>query len=300
MTTSKTSKLLIVNTFLLVLILALLLFGNFGKFKSYLGYPISDSEETLDLSDEAEQEHYYPKQEPLQVDFAGLKNDTIPLPVQIMELITEQLEGYNWNDEFEEKDLYSIRHETIFATQFPSKTAPFKKWIVLTFSNYGSNYYHAATGRISLFEFQKERHLWQLTKYFAAFGYGNEYGEVPLGCALVRIGNNDKYAVIIHTSYSGNSGHEMETKSVYAEVDKSFEPVLDFTCYEYYNDPPQNSSYIEGHFDMRIIPDDKPWFDIETKREGTKWNDQTPGAVKRFEFNGVEYAEIENEGLKNN
>jgi hypothetical protein len=43
---------------------------------------------------------------------------------------------------------------------------------------------------------------------------------------------------------------------------------------------------------MRFLKSNKAWFDIETKSDETKWNDKTPGAVKRFEFNGEEYVRV--------
>jgi hypothetical protein len=164
--------------------------------------------------------------------------------------------------------------------------------IIITFSNYTGNLYHAAAGRISLFEFQKDQQNWQLAKYYPAFGYGTEYGMEPLGCELVRIGTKNKYAVIVQTNYSGNGGHEVESQSVYAEVDSKFQLVFDFTNYEYYNDPPEGFEYSEGYQNMRIPVSNKPWFDIETKSEETEWNDNTSGAVKRFVFNGKEYVEV--------
>ena len=111
----------------------------------------------------------------------------------------------------------------------------------------------------------------------------------PLWCKIVRIGTNNKYALIVQTNYSGNGGHELETQSVYSEVGCSFELVFDFTNYEHYEDYPKDFEYTEGYSNMRIVKSNKAWFDIETRCEGTEMNDNTPGTVKRFVFNGKEY-----------
>ncbi len=240
--------------------------------------------------DEDTDEKYYHKQVPVKADFEELKNDTIPLPDETIKLITAELGGFNWNEEFQEEDLPEMYHETIFAKQFPSNSAPSRKLIILTFSNNVGNFSHASAGRISLFEFERDNKNWKMTRNFLAFGNGNEYGYEPLGCELIRIGYNNKYAVIVHTSYSGQ-GHEKESKAVYSEVDESLELVFDFTSYEYYNSYPEDIEYTDGYSDMRILKSNKAWFDIETKSEDNEWNDKTPGAVKHFVFRGEEYVE---------
>lgn len=281
-------KILILNSILLIMILALLIILNWDVLINKFPHKPAELYEP-DNEDNSEVK-YYTKQDSLKADFEELKNDTIPLPDEIIKIIEPELEGFNWNEEFSEEDLHDIFHETIFAQQFPSDHSPLKNFIVITFCNYDGNYYHAAAGRISLFEFEKDRKSWHMTRSFLAFGNGNEYGYEPLGCELVRIGYNNKYAVIVHTSYSGQ-GHEKESKAVYSEVDESFELVFDFTSYEYYNDYPKNIDYIDGYSNMRILKSNKVWFDIETKSEMNEWNDKTPGAVKHFVFNGEEYVE---------
>jgi hypothetical protein len=289
-------KILILNSALLIMILGLLIILNWDVLRNKFSHKPtelyeSENEDNSDLK-------FYPKQDSLKADFEGLKNDTIPLPDEITKIIKPELEGFNWNEEFNEEDLNGIFHETIFARQFPSDHSPLKNFVVITFSNHDGNFYHAAAGRISLFEFEKDHRSWHLTRKFLAFGNGNEYGYEPLGCELVQIGNNNKYAVIVHTSYSGQ-GHEKETKSVFAEVDESFELVLDFTSYEYYNDYPKDIDYTDGYSQMRILKSNKAWFDIETKSEGTEWGDKTPGAIKHLVFNGEEYVEAKRNLIKN-
>jgi len=232
----------------------------------------------------------YLKQDSIKMDFEDLINDTIQIADEIIKIVSTELNDYNWNEEFQEEDLYSIYHETIFTRYFLSDSTSDRKFIVITFSNHVGNFCHAAAGRISLFEFENDRQNWYLDRSYLAFGFGNEYGLEPLGCELIRIGNNNKYAVIVHTSYSGQ-GHEKETKAVFAEVDESFELVFDFTSFEYYNDYPKDIEYTDGYSEMRILKSNKAWFDIETKREGTGWGDKTPGSVKHFVFDGEEYVE---------
>jgi len=282
-------KLLILNSILLILILALLILLNWDVLINKFTHKPAELYE-IDNEDNSEVK-YYVKQDSLEADFKELKNDTILLPDEIIKSITTELEGFNWNEEFSEENLHGIFHKTIFARQFPSDHSPLKKFIVIAFSNHDGNFYHAAVGRISLFEFEKDYRSWHLTRRFLAFGNGNEYGYEPLGCELVRIGYNNKYAVIVHTSYSGQ-GHEKETKAVFAKVGESFELVFDFTSYEYYNDYPQDIEYTDGYSDMRIIKSNKAWFDIETKSEWSEWGDKTPDEVKRFTFNGEEYVEV--------
>lgn len=130
-----------------------------------------------------------------------------------------------------------------------------------------------------------------MTRSFLAFGNGNEYGLEPLGCELVRIGKNNNFAVIVHTSYSGNGGHEKKSQLVYSVIGEELKPVFDFTAYEYYFDYPKDIEYTDGYSNMRILKSNKAWFDIETKSEDSEWHDKTPGAVKHFVFNGEEYVE---------
>jgi hypothetical protein len=281
-------KILILNSILLIMILALLIILNWDVLINKFTHKPAELYET-DNEDNSEVK-YYAKQDSLKADFEELKNDTIPLPGEIIKIIEPELEGFNWNDEFQEEDLPEMYHETIFAQQFPSNNAPSRKLIILTFSNNVGNFSHASAGRISLFEFKRDNKSWQLTRNYLAFGTGNEYGYEPLGCELVRIGYNDKYAVIVHTSYSGQ-GHEKETKAVFAEVDEAFELVFDFTSYEYYNNYPEDIEYTEGYSSIRILKSNKTWFDIETKSEDTEWGDKTPGAIKQLVFNGEEYVE---------
>jgi len=280
------NKLLILNSILLVIILTILLMVNFNKLKKL----VRNSDDLHESSyDNYPDIRYYPKQDSLDVDLSGLEIDTIPLPEEITETISAELEAYNWNDEFQTEDLYNIYHETVLASQVPQDTKASPGFVVITFSNHGGNHFHVARGRISLFEFQKQNHDWKLTRKYLAFGNGTENGIEPLWCKLVRIGSNNKYALIVQTNYSGNGGHEIETQSIYSEVGCSFELVFDFTNYEHYEDYPKDIEYTEGNSNMRFLKSNKSWFDIETKAEGTEWNDITLGAVKRYVFNGKEY-----------
>jgi hypothetical protein len=289
MSTSSTNKLLIINSILLVIILTVLLIVNFGKLKNILvknpdGLYEAGNNDYPDIT-------YFPKQDTLESDMSGLENDTIPLPEEIIETITTELQAFNWNDEFQTEDLYNISHETVFAMQFSLGPQTSKGFIVVTFSNHGGNYSHVARGMISLFEFQVQNKEWKLTRKYLAFGYGTESGMEPLWCKLVRIGNNNKYALIVQTNYSGNGGHELETQSIYSEVGCTFELVFDFRNYEHYEEYPKDFEYTEGNSNMRFLKSNKAWFDIETKAEETEWNDITLGAVKRYVFNGKEYVE---------
>jgi hypothetical protein len=286
---TSTNKLLILNSVLLVIILVVLVLINFDKLENNSEENQDNTEEPV--SEDYPEERFYPKQDSIKVDFDDLKNDTIPLPDEIIQAIATELEGYNWNNEFQDEDLFNIYHETVFADEFPSGKKLSKKLIVVVYSNHGRNMYHAARGRLSLFEFQKENQNWQLTRKYFAFGIGTEYGYEPLWCKLVHIGSNNKYALIVQTNYSGIGGHEMENQSVYAEVGCSFELVLDFINYEHYEDYPKDFEYTEGYSNMRIMKSNKEWFDIETQSEGNEWNDNAPGKPKRFVFNGEEYVE---------
>jgi hypothetical protein len=232
---------------------------------------------------------YFPKQDSLYIDMSGMERDTIPLPDEIIETITNELEAFNWNDEFQTEDLFNISHETIFAKQFSLDSKASKGFVVVTFSNHGGNYSHVARGRISLFEFQKQNKKWKLTRKYLAFGNGTENGMEPIWCKLLLIGSNNKYALIVQTNYSGNGGHEIETQSVYSEVGCSFENVFEFINYEHYEDYTKDFEYTEGYSNMRFLKSNKSWFDIETKAEDTEWNDITLSAVKRYVFNGNEY-----------
>lgn len=287
MTSPSTNKLIIFNSILLVIILAVLIFMNFDKLENKLVENQDYTDEPV--SEDYPEERFYPKQDSLKVDIKSLKNDTIQLPVEIIKTMATELESYNWNNEFQEEDLFNIYHETVFAKQFPSDKKLPNKLIVITFSNHGGNLYHAALGRLSLFEFQKENQNWQLTRKYFAFGYGTEYGDEPLWCKLVQIGSNNKYALIVQTNYSGNGGHEVENQSVYAEVGCSFELVFDFINYEHYEDYPNDIEYSEGYSNMRILETEKEWFDIETQIEGSESYSIAPGKPIRFVFNGKEY-----------
>lgn len=271
------------------IILAVLLIANLSILMNWFGvhtYGVYKTE-----YEEYPEDQNYPKQDSAKVDFDRLKNDTIPLPSGIIQLIESELNDFNWNKAFQEKELYNLFHETIFAEQFPSDTKTSKRYIALIFSNHVGNFYHAARGLISLFVMQHQEKSWQITRKYLAFGYGDEFGLEPLWCKLKHIGSNNKYALIVQTSYSGNGGHDMQTQSVYTELNQSFEQVFTFKNYEYYFDYPQDVEYTEGYSSMRFLESKKAWFDIETKSEGIKWVDKTPGAVKRFVFNGKEYVE---------
>lgn len=289
MSRELTNKLLILNSILLGIILSMLLILNFdGLVKRFSHSKAETPKKEIEWYGP---ERHYPVQDSLKSFFEGLKNDTIKLPDQITEIITTKLNGFNWNNEFQDEDVSHMYHETIFAQEFPPDQGPLRKWIVLTFSNFARNHYQLAWGKVSLFEFQKEDEYWRMTQNFIAFGHGDQNGFVPLGCELVRIGRNNKYAVIIHTSYSGRRGQETETKTVYMEVDGAFESVFDFTSYENYNDYPPCYSYREGYTEMRIIESDKARFDIVTKSEEADWEDITFGVVKHFVFTGAIYEE---------
>lgn len=290
MSTHGTNKLLIFNSVLLILILAVLLIVNFNKLKDKFveNLEIIEEIDNIDYPDI----RYFPKQDSLEVDFSGLKNDSISLPNEIIKTITTELNAFNWNDEFQTEELYNLVHETIFAKQYAVNTKPSKGMIVITFSNHGDNHSHVARGILSLFEFQKLNNDWQLTQKYIAFGIGTEYGLEPIWCKLVHIGSNNKYAVIVQTNYSGNGGHEIEIQSIYSEVGCSFELVFDFRNYEHYEDYPKYFEYTEGYSNMRIVKSDKAWFNIDTKSEDAEWNGKTHGAVKRYVFNGKEYVLI--------
>jgi hypothetical protein len=290
MITPSTNKLLILNSILLVLILSILIILNFNKLKNKI---VKNSEENYEtIYEDYTDIKYYPKQDSLKVNLEGLKNDTIQLPGELIEQMAAELERFNWNDEFQERDLDTMYHETIFAKKTPSTNPSTNKFIVIVFSNYRGNHSHVSYGKLSLFECEKMHQNWQMTRKYLAFGYGTEYGLEPNWCKLVQIGRDSKYAVLVQTNYSGNGGHELETQSIYSEVGCLFELVFDFRNYEHYEDYPQEIEYTEGYSDLRFLKSNKAWFDIETKSEDTEWNDKTPGAVKRFVFNGKEYAEV--------
>ena len=183
-------------------------------------------------------------------------------PDNVYEIITHELKSFNWKEPFKEEDLYRIHHTTVFAEYFPSNLSSDRKFMVVVFTNHTGNYFHAASGKMSLFEFQDDPDCRTLTRRYLAFGNGNEYGLEPLGCELVQIGRNKKYAMIVHTSYSGQ-GHEKETKTVFSDLNNEVKPVFEFTNYEYYNDYPADIEYTEGNTDMLIIQSNKEWFDIE-------------------------------------
>ena len=283
------NKLLILISILLVMILTQLLILNYNVLIKKISYIPMDLYEP-DNEDYAE-EKYYAKQESLIADFEELKNDTIPIPHEIIRSIITELEGFNWNEEFQEEDLSIIYHKTVFAKYFPSDHTPDRKFIVVTSSNHIGDFVQAEEDVLSVFEFKEKNRLWDMTHKHLAFGYSNEYGPEPFRCELARIGYNNRYALIEYTGYSGNGGHELQSRLVYSFVGEEIKLVFDFTAYEYYFDYPQDIEYTEGYSDMRIIESNKDWFDIETKSEDSDWNDRTPGVVIHFVFNGEEYVE---------
>ncbi len=282
------NKTLILGSILAVIITGLLFIPRSDDRQKEDGFDLSG----LYVPDSAgaDERRHYEKQDSLISDFEGLQIDTFPLPDDVIEIITHELKSFNWNESFKEEDINSLYHTTVFATRFPSASSHDKKLIVVAFSNHTGNYFHAASGKLSLFEFQEDPDCRTLTRKYLAFGSGNEYGLEPLGCELVQIGRNKKYALIVHTSYSGQ-GHEKETKTVFSDLNNEFKPVFEFTKYEYYNDYPADIEYTEGLSDMRIIINNKEWFDIETKSEGAEWTDKNTGAIKRYDFNGEGYVE---------
>jgi hypothetical protein len=288
MSTPSKNKRLILISILLLLIMAVMLTLNHNALLNTVGPNPSEIYKSANEYDTIEKR--FVKQDTIKVDLDGLKNDSILLQDEIFKTISSELNGSNWNEEFQEEDLCTLYHETIFAKEFSSGNNPTKKLIVITFSNYVGNLYHAAKGRISLFEFQKENQSWQMNRKCLAFGYGTEYGLEPLWCKL-HIGSKNKYAIIVQTDYSGNGGHDMQTQAVYTWIDNSLKLVFDFTNYEYYYNYPEDIEYTDGYSDMRILKSNKTWFDIETKSEESKWNDNSPGAVKLFKFVGKEYVE---------
>jgi len=289
MSRELTNKLLILNSILLAIILSLLLILNFDVLVEKFGYKPTEVAKT-DIEYYG-QKWYYPVQDSLKACFDRLRLDTTELPDEITEIVAAKLKGFNWNNEFQEEDLHSIEHNRIFAQEFPPDRGPLRKWVILTFSNFDSNFYHAARGRVSLFEFQMENQHWRMTRNFIAFGDGDEEGFEPIGCELVRIGRNNKYAAIIHTSYSGQGGHLMEFKSVYLEVDGVFKSAIDFTIFEYNNYLVPFINYSERYLEIQIIESDKAYFDIATKSEDADWEDKTFGVVKHFVFTGEFYEE---------
>jgi len=289
MNASSTNKLLILNSILLVLILAILIILNFNKLKNKFVKNTDNMYEPI--NEDYPDIMYYPQQDSLKVNLEDLKNDTIQLPDELIGQMAIELNRFNWNDEFQEKDLDTMYHETIFAQKVPSIDPSTQKLIVIAFSNYRGNHSHVSYGKLSFFEFEKMQQNWQITRKYLAFGYGTEYGLEPLWCKLVLIGGDSKFAILVQTNYSGNGGHELETQSIYSEVGCSFELVFDFRNYEHYEDYPQEIEYTEGYSNLRFRKSDKSWYDIETKSEDSEWNDKTPGAVKRFVFNGKEYVE---------
>jgi hypothetical protein len=282
----STYKRLIRSSLMVVIILAVLLSLKYDlQIKKFVRRHTG-----IDTTDHSENQ-YYQKQDSLKVDFEGLKNDTIQISGEIIKVIATELEGFNWNEEFKTEDLYSLYHETIFAQQFPSGLVPSGKLIIVTFSNYTGNFSHASAGRLSLFKFWKEHQSWEMISNHLAFGYGDEYGLEPHKCDLVQIGINNRYGLVVHTSYSGNGGHEKQSQLLYTEINQELKLVFDFTSYEYYFDYPQDIEYTDGYSEMRIVKSNKNFFDIETKSEEIKWTDKTPGAVKCFVFDGEEYVE---------
>jgi hypothetical protein len=266
----------------------LLIYFNYINIRSEFSSDSSGSTGITNTADEKEKASS--KQELHKADFYGLRNKTYNLQKHVIELIEANLIRFNWNKALGMEDLFSLYHETIFAQKFPSDHGNGKSLVVITYTNSTANLYHAARGKISLFEFQQKKNNWQMVRNYAGFAYGDEFGMEPRGLKLVRIGVNNRFGLIVHTGYS-NMGHDIESKSVYIEVGQSFKPVFDFTSYEYYYNPPVNIEYTEGHSYMRIVESKKEYFDIETKGEGIEWNDKSAGAVKRFVFNGKEYQE---------
>jgi len=285
---NATKKLLLSIYILLILIVIVVIVIDINKLILKHKFKIIKTDKQTQIYTEKE---FYPIQDTLSADFEKINNDTIPLAVDIRKKIETELKSNNWNNEFHTDELYEIYHETIFAQQFASVNYPIQRQIVVVFTNYTCNLCHACYGRISLFEFHKQLNNWQLTSQFPAFGNGNEYGLEPVWCKLAQIGNKNQYALIVQTTYSGNGGHDKETQSVYTELDGQFKPVFEFTNYEYYNDQPSDITYTEGNSQMRFINTGKSWYDIEAKSENTKWNDKTPGNVKRYVFNGKEFVE---------
>jgi hypothetical protein len=272
---------------ILFVLTAIIAFLNANYRNAFKTSDQGKSELRLNYGDQEIQE---PKGNSVEMDFKGLNNDSVHLPVDICNKITASFQEHNWNDVFNETNISFIYHETIFTGSPAFDNENNSKYIVVVFTNISGNHYHSAKGRISLFEFANTKDTWQLVQKHLVFGYGDEYGLEPLDIELAQIGANDKYALIVHTGYSC-MGHDRETKAVYAWVGSLFLPVFEFTNYEYYEDYPRDIEYNEGYSDMRFLKSNKSWFDIETKSEDTEWDDKTPGAVRRYVFNGKEYVE---------
>ena len=289
MTPLSTKRLLIANSILLVLILFFLFFIHYTDFKnkimSYTSYRYYSSDD--DNEDIAHGE----KQDSKETYFEYLSSYTIDLPLEIVEIMKTELGSFNWKETFEMEDTDQIYHKTVYSHTFPSGQTG-ESFLVVTYSNSSSNHCHICNGRISLFVFREKDSEWNLIRKYPAFGYGDEDAMEPRGIEFLRIGRNNKYAVVVHTGFSGNNGHEMEFKRLYTEVNDSLKLVFDLTSYEYYFNPQPDTEYTEGYSELRILESGKEFFDIETKSEGTEWNDKTTGAVKRFVFNGDEYVQI--------
>lgn len=288
MTPLTTKRLLIANSILLVFILLFLLFVHYTDFKNKIMSYSSYSYHSANTDDE--DKAYNEGQDSKVTDFEGLNSYTIDLPFEIVEIMKTELGSFNWKETFEMEEPEQMYHQTFFAQTFPSGQTG-ESYFVATFSNSNSNHGHACSGRISLFEFRKKDREWDLISKYPAFGYGDEDAIEPRGFEFLKIGRNNKYAVAVHTGYSGIGGHEMEFKRIYTEVNDSLKLVFDFTSYEYYYDPLPETEYTEGYSEFRILESGKEFFDIETKSEGTEWDDKTKGAVKQFSFNGEEYVE---------
>lgn len=230
---------------------------------------------------------FYPEDDSKVMDFRCVTYYKPKLPIEIHDELILSLLSFNWYVEFKNRNAKNIYNVIIYTGNPVFEEVKQSQFVVVVFTGYAGNNYHSATGRLSLFDFEKIENTWKLSHNHLAFGHGDEYGLEPRNIELAQIGTNNKYALIIHTGYS-NMGHDRETKTVYAQVDSLFLPVFDFTCYEYYFNPPEDFEYDEGRFDMRIINTGKTWFDIETKPEFSEWED---GGLRIFKFDRNKYIE---------
>ena len=63
--------------------------------------------------------------------------------------------------------------------------------------------------------------------------------------------------------------------------------MFDFISYEYYDSPPnEDTEYIEGNVNMKIIQSNKEFFDIETQPESSG------SEIKHYKFDGNNYIEF--------
>ena len=295
MSTSPSDRYHKIQTILLVIILALLIFQTYEHFRTQLSKEVESETDSLiepDPSNQQDDENkYFEKQDTIESDFSGLKNKSAFLTEEVINTIANELEVKNWNEELKMEDLGSLSHEIVYHGLNTSDIGPGMSLMVITFTSSSNNNCHSCAGLNSFFEFRKKGGYWLLTRKSLAFSLGTEFNSPSDTITIETIGTKNKFAVIVHNEYSFSFGHDFNMDNYYTSLNDTMKLVLELKTYEYYNDPLPGINYLEGFVNTRIIKSNKEFFDIETTFEKDDWDPENGSLLNRYLFNGTEYIE---------